>query len=67
MKEVDSLAADLQARENNEQAGQKNWESSVKQLNHDAVIPVLEIEEEKEEEPAAPPPAPTKSPKGKAK
>jgi len=53
---------ELKSREDKEAAGQTNWTSMVNQLNPEAVIPEVQLEEEVEE-----PPPVEESPKGKGK
>jgi hypothetical protein len=60
--EVKNRAMELSSREDKEQAGQTNWTSMVSQLNPEAVIPEVQLEEEEEE-----PPPVEESPKGKGK
>jgi hypothetical protein len=60
-REVTNRAMELSTREAKEQAGQVNWTSMVYQLNPEAVIPEVKLEEEEEE------PPPVEEPKGKGK
>lgn len=50
LRQVANRAAEISARENKEQAGQTNWNSMVKQLNPEAILPEVKLEEEVEEE-----------------
>jgi len=63
LREVTNRTMELKTREDKEQAGQTNWSSMVNQLNPEAVIPVVELEEEEEVEEEIP----VVDPKAKAK
>lgn len=63
--QVNNRQTELSAREIKEEAGQTNWKSMVLQLNPEAVIPDVRLEEKVEEE--APPPEPEPKAKAKAK
>lgn len=65
--QVTNRASELSAREKKEEAGQTNWKAMVMQLNPEAIIPDVQLEEKVEEE-APPQPVETKEkPKAKAK